>query len=1532
MPRALMLGWVTAFVLAGPVLAAAGQQAWRVDLAGEWRFATGDDPRRGEPGCDDSEWDEIQAPALWDQFGYADYDGYGWYRRTFPAPASARAVPLVMEIGGVDDDDWVYINGRLIGEGKGCYQRRLYHVRPGVVQAGGNIIAVRIFDGGMGGGLAVGPITLREEALSDRIEVTSCRLEPPSLGQAEMSLLVELTNKTPREQSAVVEARLTDYLQRSLGETKAQLRLAPGAVLTQRFPFHGGACTDYRLVLALTQGTDRWETLRYLQADALVGARKTWLLSGTWGFLPTQDLRYPPQGAWAEMTVPHAQWGGWPGTEHSAWFRRQFRLPAELSPPRLRLLFQAVAYYCEVYVNGQRVGQHLGGFEPFWVDITTAARPGSDNELLVGVTDWTAGLKAGTPVPDDPEKLPDQSMLIPYGSRPQALRGIWQDVYLVAHGPVAVEAAYVTTSVRRGELSVRLSVRNHGDEPKTVDLLPTVYDAGKPVFALEERPITVPARETVAAEWRRRWTDAKLWWPQAPHLYYLRTNVRTDGTTTDVHDTRFGFREFWVDGKDYRLNGLIFRLRGLVCAPLSNSREAIHDYFTSGMARTNFTLVRNHMGPRPAYYYDIADEVGMCLKDETAFYCAASSYALNDQEFWLNMAAHIDGMVRRSWSHPSVCVWSTENEILHCGGIRTPGTDARIYELGKRMAALDPTRPIEYEGDGDVVGRADTVNIHYPREFGCHDHNLWPNDAWWLGKEGNDRWPQDLVWKGDKPLVLGEFCYYPYSRPPGGVSIFVGDRAYESREVERAAHALGVRFICEGARWSGVTGLNPWVGEAIYGERCLAPITVIMREWDHAFWAGERVPRHLLVLNDTLDEQRLELVVAVMDGEKALDRWSGFRTLAPGGRWELAVNVRMPKQPGRYRLVAKVMRGAEVVYAEERPLLVAVQAPLSVPGSLKVGIFDPLKRSANWLSGAGLSARPVAELSAESLRNVGLLIIGQEAWSADRSVGRECLPAFVAAGGKVLVLAQSVLPDWLPCAVQVDRGRAATMSYPRHPGHPLLEGIALDGRDLCWWRGDHLVSRGLLRKPQAGNFRIITEAGGRGGLLWSPLLELPSGRGCWLLCQYLADEKLGAEPVAQRLLQNMLSYAATYPPPAEVRAVVLASPPFAGYLASLGLAADRLAGKVNAEQLAQHNLLIADTAPLTTENAAALRAFVERGGTLWLHCSEAANEEAVRLVAPGFQRFAKAATRGRATKRLHNGLAAGLSNSDLFWYREDCWYEDWEGSGTGLVDEPCATQLVLDKSALAYTRPVGLAELSVGKGKMVLDSLRLAEAAPGASEKARRIGSILLTNLGAELGHHESPQAYQQEPINLRPHFTTGLRDEVENDGKGGWTDQGPNDMRSLPTGRRVLAGVAFDIADGCIALRSSSHLQLRPAGVEGIPVGTRCDVLFFLHAAAWASADGKTIATCRLRYEDGQELEIAMVEGVNVADWWQPQELPLAQVAWRGANPVHDPVALFCHTWHNPRPNVPIATLSVASADTDAVYLLVALSRGNRP
>ena len=125
------------------------------------------------------------------------------------------------------------------------------------------------------------------------------------------------------------------------------------------------------------------------------------------------------------------------------------------------------------------------------------------------------------------------------------------------------------------------------------------------------------------------------------------------------------------------------------------------------------------------------------------------------------------------------------------------------------------------------------------------------------------------------------------------------------------------------------------------------------------------------------------------------------------------------------------------------------------------------------------------------------------------------------AGGSVIALEQDSYECGLLPGQLVDRG--ATITFPRANDDVLFAGLIAE--DFCFWRGDHIVARKTLAKPNGGRFRALVDSGGPNGLVYVPLLEVLDGRGRYLLSQLAIGEKLATEPVAQVLLENMIRYA-----------------------------------------------------------------------------------------------------------------------------------------------------------------------------------------------------------------------------------------------------------------------------------------------------------------------------------------------------------------------------------------------------------------------
>lgn len=142
-----------------------------LDLKGEWKFELGDNSQWTTPSFDDSKWDAISVPSAWEDEGFPGYDGYAWYRKHFTVDQSLKNNVIYLHVGYVDDVSEVYLNGHLLGfQGEfPPHFTTAYNVNgqyPVPQQYlnfnGDNVIAVRVFDQMLAGGIIHGMIGLFE--------------------------------------------------------------------------------------------------------------------------------------------------------------------------------------------------------------------------------------------------------------------------------------------------------------------------------------------------------------------------------------------------------------------------------------------------------------------------------------------------------------------------------------------------------------------------------------------------------------------------------------------------------------------------------------------------------------------------------------------------------------------------------------------------------------------------------------------------------------------------------------------------------------------------------------------------------------------------------------------------------------------------------------------------------------------------------------------------------------------------------------------------------------------------------------------------------------------------------------------------------------------------------------------------------------------------------------------------------------------------------------------------------------------------
>ena len=189
-------------------------------------------------------------------------------------------------------------------------------------------------------------------------------------------------------------------------------------------------------------------------------------------------------------------------------------------------------------------------------------------------------------------------------------------------------------------------------------------------------------------------------------------------------------------------------------------------------------------------------------------------------------------------------------------------------------------------------------------------------------------------------------------------------------------------------------------------------------------------------------------------------------------------------------------------------------------------------------------------------------------------------------------------------------------------------------------------------------------------------------------------------------------------------------------------------------------------------------------------------------------------------------------------------------------------------------------------------------------------------------------------PIDIKAQANMGFKDEVKNDKKGGWTDQGPdNDLSEMVPGKYVFSGIDFQIADpkknkgkGCIVLAGPTK-DFLPKSVT-IPVKTTqaMPYLYVLHTAAWAPKKETVIGQITAVYRDGTESANNVVIQRDLADWWNPVPLKNGAVPMSFQNSTTY-VGLYLSRYKFE--NKPIKYFKI-DANQKAVWMIVGMSVAN--
>ena len=445
-----------------------------------------------------------------------------------------------------------------------------------------------------------------------------------------------------------------------------------------------------------------------------------------------------------------------------AWIKKEISVPKEWAGRRLILHFEAVAGECAVYVNGKECARHFENHLPFNIDITDYARVGSANEIMLGLRHPKLFDKKH---PD----YPYMGATYPTGSNTDDLLGPWQDVFLEALPEVRVEDVFIMPEVDKGELVIMVTVRN--DSPKkakirlVADIRKWINLAADPAeisWTLGESAASIAGRGTVSLAPGAKETVVlsrdipegllEYWSPDSPALYTAVLSLECDGRTVDVKSERFGWRQLKIIGDGFFLNGNKIQCFGDIQHPFSAyicSRRFAWGWYRM-IKDFGGNAVRPHAQPWPRCYYDLADEMGLMVLDETALFGSSIRMNFEEASTWENCREQLDNLIKRDRNHPSVIGWSAGNETFAIALLnKAPASVAakwndELTKLALHALDIDPTREfVTLDGDRDMDGKLPVWSKHFGH--GLHLEDL----------------PSGL----GKPLIVGENGATYYGKP-----------------------------------------------------------------------------------------------------------------------------------------------------------------------------------------------------------------------------------------------------------------------------------------------------------------------------------------------------------------------------------------------------------------------------------------------------------------------------------------------------------------------------------------------------------------------------------------------------------------------------------------------------------------------------------------------------------------------------------------------------------------------------------------------
>jgi len=432
--------------------------------------------------------------------------------------------------------------------------------------------------------------------------------------------------------------------------------------------------------------------------------RNSWKnLNGVWDYAITADNKAIPATWQGTILVPYPIESALSGVMktlqpgETLWYHRVLKISSKLKSSRILLNFEAVDWSCVVYLDGNVIGTHKGGYDPFSFEITDNIEMGKEHHLVLAVQD---------PSTDGYQPVGKQT------NHPQGIwytpsSGIWQTVWIETVPKAYIRNYTVVPDIDKGTITVKVD----GVGLRSSDNIEIrAFSAGK--LAGTE---TGDGEDTLVLNI----DDPKLWSPQDPFLYDLEVRILRRSSVLDQVKGYFGMRKVEIGKDDQGKTRILLNHKFLFQnGPLDQGfwpdglytppTEEAMVYDLEMLKKMGFNMLRKHVKVEPRRFYYHTDKMGFLVWQDmpSMYYGVFDLPAFKDslEVIKSNFETELTELVQDHFNSPSIIMWVPFNEGW--GQYDTERITAYVKNL-------DPSRLVNNASGWTDMGVGDVNDIHH---------------------------------------------------------------------------------------------------------------------------------------------------------------------------------------------------------------------------------------------------------------------------------------------------------------------------------------------------------------------------------------------------------------------------------------------------------------------------------------------------------------------------------------------------------------------------------------------------------------------------------------------------------------------------------------------------------------------------------------------------------------------------------------------------------------------------------------------------